>query len=185
MSLLLQPWNKKASLPSVRHEPEDTLNRLADAFCMSVSFSLAEWGFSSCPLVPARHPLCVTSILSFFSLLLACARGTPHLWVCACLSLSLFSYSVEVCHGEQVPQCSSRLFVHAQVNTRVHISVHNYSDSQGNCPQSSSTKRILILSGLTVPWSKGRVWEGFGVGGGGLPPSNFHGGYPSDSSGIW
>lgn len=167
MSLLLQPWNKKASLPSVRHEPEDTLNRLADAFCMSVSFSLAEWGFSSCPLVPARHPLCVTSILSFFSLLLACARGTPHLWVCACLSLSLFSYSVEVCHGEQVPQCSSRLFVHAQVNTRVHISVHNYSDSQGNCPQSSTTKRILILSGLTVPWSKGRVWEGFGVGGGG------------------
>lgn len=27
----------------------------------------------------------------------------------------------------------------------------NYSDGQGNCPPSLSTKRILILSGLTVP----------------------------------
>lgn len=51
-------------------------------------------------------------------------------------------------------------FVHAQVNTRVHISVCNYSDSQGNCPQSSTTKRILILSGLTVPRNKRGGWVG-------------------------
>lgn len=51
-------------------------------------------------------------------------------------------------------------FVHAQVNTRVHISVCNYSDSQGNCPQSSTTKRILILSGLTVPRNKGGLVGG-------------------------
>lgn len=88
MSLLLQPWNEKASLPSVRHEPEDTLNRLADAFCMSVSFSLAEWGFSSCPLVPARHPLCVTSILSFFSLLLASSHAGLRICEYARVSVS-------------------------------------------------------------------------------------------------
>lgn len=39
----------------------------------------------------------------------------------------------------------------APVNACVQRSVCNYSDGQGNCTPSPTTKRILILSGLTVP----------------------------------
>lgn len=41
------------------------------------------------------------------------------------------------------------------VSACVQISMCNYSDSQGNCPSSPTTKRILILSGLTVPPNEG------------------------------
>lgn len=37
----------------------------------------------------------------------------------------------------------------------VPLAVCNYSDIQGNCPPSLTTKRILIQSGLTVPGGDG------------------------------
>lgn len=55
--------NRRPSCPYVCCEPEDTLNWVVDAFCMSVSFSSAEWSLSSCPLTLTLHPVRVTSIL--------------------------------------------------------------------------------------------------------------------------
>lgn len=98
--------------------------------------------------------------LFFSPLVLSWACGTLRLWVCASQSLIVPILCVSMSRW-----AGSSVFLKAfcaQVNTRVHISVHNYSDSQGNCPQSSTTKRILILSGLTVPWSKGGAWKGIG-----------------------
>lgn len=47
-----------------------------------------------------------------------------------------------------VSMCVCVCVCNVPVNERVQISVCNYSDSQSNCPQSPTTKRILTLSVL-------------------------------------
>lgn len=95
--------------------------------------------------------MCVTPILCVPILpispvhvgLCMCAR------VCHCSCILGKYVPVIVFPGVCVWVCKA--CVPAQVSACVQISVCNYSDGQGNCPPSPNTKRILILSGLTVP----------------------------------
>lgn len=102
------------------------------------------------PRTNSTANMCVTPILCVPILPISYVHVVLH--VCA-----LFMYS------EYVPIIG---FSSEGVSACVQISVCNYSDSKGNCPSSPTTKRILILSGLTVPPNeRGRGWQ-----------SAFHGG---------
>lgn len=74
---------------------------------------------------------------------------------CVCMYASMCHCSCTLC--KYVPVS---VFSCVRVNACVQISVCNYSDSHGNCPPSLTTKRILILSGLTVPpKERGGGWQ--------------------------
>lgn len=75
--------------------------------------------------------------------------------VCKCICVCVVSLvsCVRVCPSYCISQCVCK-------SVPVSRYVCNYSDSQGNCPPSPATKRILILSGLTVtPKEGGGGWQ--------------------------
>lgn len=117
------------------------------AFCMSVSHCPAEWSLSSCLLILTLQRICVSPFCPF----LPCMWGYAcvHVYMCVCHCSCILCKYVPVIGLSSVLVCKA--CVRAQVSACVQISVCNYSDGQGNCPPSPTTKRILILSGLTVP----------------------------------
>ena len=139
------------SLSHICYEPEATLNWMVVAFCMSVSHYKSEWTLSSCLLIlPLQSILTmrVTSILGVPILPVSPVLARLRIWACVCVIVHVFcvcpSYHVSWCGSLQGScGCTSQCMCA--------VAGCNYSDRQGNCPPSTTAKRILILSGLTVP----------------------------------
>lgn len=94
----------------------------------------------------------------------------PFLWVMWdftfvivywCLSLSLFLYSVQVCYSCRFPACECLRLVCMHKSTHACTYLHAIILTvRAIAPPSPTIKRILILSGLTVPSNE--RWGGVG-----------------------
>lgn len=121
------------------------------AFCMSVSHYKSEWSLSSCLLIlPLQSTLTmrVTSILGVPILPVSPVLARLRICACVCVIVHVFC----VCPSYHVSWCGSLQGSCGCTSQRMcAVAECNYSDRQGNCPPSPTAKRILILSGLTVP----------------------------------
>lgn len=147
------------------YEPEATLNWLVVAFCMSVSPSPAEWSLSSCPRILPLHLTFVTSTPPPHSALFSSVHVSLHIRGCAsasqslavlvfCVSVSQLSFSRLVCMHKSTHACR---YLHAIILT---VRAIASPTPPPPFPPSPTMKRILILSGLTVPSNK--RWGGVG-----------------------
>lgn len=143
------------------YEPEATLNWMVVAFCMSVSHYPVEWSLSPCPLILPLHLTCATSlsvILPPFSV----SCGISHLWLCTGVSVSLCSCTLCKCVTVVVfPACECLRLVCMHKSTHACTYLHAIILTvRAIAPPSPTIKRILILSGLTVPSNE--RWGGVG-----------------------
>ena len=124
------------------------------AFCMSVSHYKSEWSLSSCLLIlPLQSTLTMreTSILGVPILPFSPVLARLRICACVCVIVHVFC----VCPSYHVSWCGSLQGSCGCTSQRMcAVAEYNYSDRQGNCPPSPTAKRILILSGLTVPPSE-------------------------------